>query len=307
MEAKPPTTFYAPCRRIVVIGDVHGDLWVLIQALRGAGVINQNLQWTAQPPDTTVVQLGDQVDSALRGNISPWEKIPDIDVLLFMNHLASIAAVHGGKVISLIGNHELMNVFGSFEYVSPTSMALTGGQLQRRARFAPGGDIALLLAQRPVVVRIGSFVFCHAGLLPDHIRKINGRIDMLNIVMYKVLRRFPIFQMDHEVLQEVIISMEGMLWTRKYFEALQKPEEMSALATEVTTLLNCKAIVVGHTVMEHITPVSGGRIWFTDVGMSRSFGESQFVEVLEIWDDGVDLPENDNACYRVLRVPLKKN
>lgn len=304
MEKGVPNTYYPSCHRIVVLGDVHGDLNMLMQALRGAGIINQRMEWIAQPKDTMVIQLGDQVDSATRGNTDNWERIPDTEVLLFMNHLSAIASVHGGSVISLLGNHELMNVMGMFDYVSPTSMNMTGGQVLRSARFSPGGDLALLLSHRPVIVRIGSFVFCHAGILPYHVRRIGGRIDILNAVVHKFLRKLIFHPLEVEVLKDLVIGMEGILWTRAYSE--NPMSQVAQIAQELTMLLKCKSVLVGHSVVSHITPYIDGKIWFLDTGMSRSFGERDQLEVLEIWNDGEITTENQGIPYRILRIPVAK-
>ena len=57
---------FAAAKRIIVIGDIHGDIMRLLTCLRAALVINEANAWIAQPPDTFVVQLGDQLDGKHR-------------------------------------------------------------------------------------------------------------------------------------------------------------------------------------------------------------------------------------------------
>ena len=47
-------------KRIIVIGDLHGDWEMCIKSLRIAKVINSNNKWTGG--ETVVVQVGDMVD-----------------------------------------------------------------------------------------------------------------------------------------------------------------------------------------------------------------------------------------------------
>jgi hypothetical protein len=81
-------------------------------------IINDNLEWIADPPNTIIVQLGDIVDSLNRNTTENWEVLKDYEMIYFTEHLDDIAKVKGGRCISLIGNHELMNVIGDFSFVS---------------------------------------------------------------------------------------------------------------------------------------------------------------------------------------------
>ena len=54
-------TEFRKFKRIIAIGDIHGDFDVFIKTLLLGGVIDENNNWIAH--DTIVVQLGDQVDS----------------------------------------------------------------------------------------------------------------------------------------------------------------------------------------------------------------------------------------------------
>ena len=74
--------------KIVVIGDIHGDLKRLKKILIDALIINENMEWIAQPQNTIVIQMGDQIDSANRmPNLEEWEVLTDINTLHFTNNL----------------------------------------------------------------------------------------------------------------------------------------------------------------------------------------------------------------------------
>ncbi len=87
----------------------------------------------------------------------------------FLYDLHRQAQYSGGKVISLIGNHELMNILGDFRYASKQQILGMGGYQQRRDILKPGGDLAVKLACNSLgIVKIGDWVFVHGGLLPEH-------------------------------------------------------------------------------------------------------------------------------------------
>jgi len=108
-EEEPPTVVSAPNRRIVAIGDLHGDLERTLWALQLAGVLsNDGLhRWTGGT--TVLVQVGDVLD---RGD-------DEIAILSLLACLNKQAHSKGGAVFQIHGNHETMNVAGDFRHVTP--------------------------------------------------------------------------------------------------------------------------------------------------------------------------------------------
>ena len=176
-------------KRLIIIGDIHGDISVLCSCLYMTKVINNNMEWIAEPQDTVVIQMGDQVDGLSRNDndTENWEQIEDTKILTFTERLDSIAKEKGGRFISLLGNHELMNVFGDFSYVSNNSMIKTGGELNRKYLFKPGSKYSKILATRPIILKIGKLLFCHAGLLMKHLKLVNNNLETINILSNKYL------------------------------------------------------------------------------------------------------------------------
>ncbi|MEJ2131106.1 MAG: metallophosphoesterase [Gammaproteobacteria bacterium] len=98
--------------RVVAIGDVHGAYGALLDLLVAADLVDGRGDWIGG--DATLVQVGDLID---RGAY-------DRKVLEFMMGLDKKARRSGGgRVIALLGNHEVMNLHGDLRYVSPQSFA----------------------------------------------------------------------------------------------------------------------------------------------------------------------------------------
>jgi len=305
-------------KRLMVIGDIHGDLERLSALLRGVGVINERLQWTATPADTWLVQVGDQLDSRVRGEGSnSWEETADVQVLFFLRNLDREAQRHGGRVLSLLGNHEFLNVFGDFSYVSPKSLAMLGGPKFRAATFQPGQYMARILAERPVVVQIGSTVLCHAGLLPSHLEAKGSAADAghvrlvhpfasINRLARLYLSGVPLNQEDAAAFQALFIDGEGIVWTRMALERAYATEMLPpllGLLANVVGGVTAKRLVVGHNPMlDGITTSQTQNLWFVDTGMSRVF-EGGAIQCLDIWDDGVPLDSNGHKPIRVIGLP----
>ncbi len=91
--------------RIVALGDIHGYAPGLEEILRKTGVIDTENHWAGG--DTVLVQVGDLLD---RGP----EVRRVLDLMMRLQHEAPLA---GGKVVVLLGNHEIVNLIGERKYI----------------------------------------------------------------------------------------------------------------------------------------------------------------------------------------------
>ncbi len=273
----------ATAKRIVAMGDLHGDLGATRQALRLAGAIDESDHWIGG--DLVVVQTGDQLD---RGD-------EEQAILELLDRLQDEARAVGGVVHILNGNHELMNARLDFRYVTEggfvdfqdavviaeeDSLLLTHEPAQRArvAAFRPGGPFARLLAERPVVLVIDGNVFVHGGLLPMHL---DYGMDRLN----QEVRDWLLGESEPP---DFIHTSESPTWTRNYSDEVDADDCLQL--EEVLERLGAARMIVGHTVQEDgITPFCEGRVWCIDSGLSGYYGGR--IEVLEI----------DGDLVRVLR------
>lgn len=111
---------------VIAIGDVHGDFDDFCLILKRVGLIDEKLHWAGG--HAILVQTGDLLD---RG---PKER----QVLDLMTSLEDEAAKAGGQVVSLLGNHEVMNLIGDLRYVTPdtyASFSTPDSEGRRRAAY----------------------------------------------------------------------------------------------------------------------------------------------------------------------------
>jgi len=257
---------YQESRRTIVIGDIHGDLKRLKNILIDAKIINNNIEWIANPSNTIVIQLGDQIDSLNRSeNAEEWEVLKDIDVIYFTNNLSNIARSKGGNFISLIGNHELMNVCGNFSYVTKNS----NFEL-RHNLFKPNGSLSSILAKRPLIAKIGNLFFCHAGIKKEHLdllEKYDKPVSYINDIWKQYITNNTIDIEDKELFDKIIINNDGLLWTRN----MDNDNDMNTVLNK----LDCVYMFFGHNLVSNVT-LYNEKIWFTDNGISRAFGTSSY-------------------------------
>lgn len=240
-----------PKKRVVAIGDLHGDISAMRAAFRAAGAIDAQDHWIGR--ELTVVQTGDVLDrgtdeKAMEDLLVAWEKA---------------APESGSQLVLLLGNHELMNAQGDFRYV------FKGQDYgdNRAAEMAPGGTVAKLLATRDVVAIVGDTVYSHAGVLPAW----TDKLDAANLAVRCWL--------DGSGPVEALQAEDSPVWTRAYGI---DPPDCAGVDAALSTL-KAKRMVVAHTVQQGgITSACDGKLWRIDVGMTKVFGGP--IQVLEVGD-----------------------
>ena len=330
---------YPKVRRLIAIGDLHGDIKVTLTCLRLAKVIPQNIypynvkdiSWCGG--DTWVIQLGDQIDRCRPDN---WKKncIEDLDdvtedegnnmmIIQIFQKLDLMAKEHGGRVLGMLGNHELMNIDRDFRYVSPqeflefvppnernrkyTDDGYPYGYYHRLKVFERGGNIAKHYAiQKKSITIIGKNLFVHGGLSHALVSKYS--IHELNQIVQKWLLKQGDERQD-KIFDEVFRDDDDMspFWCRLYSEDDGYGENTERGYNELLRIINARnrlmepleRIIVAHTPQfmenKYMNSLYGDRLWRIDVGMSKAFGphdncgENKYrqIQILEILDDKV--------------------
>lgn len=272
----PVALRYPMPKRLVAIGDLHGDLAGMRSALKAAGAIDDQDTWIGG--ELMIVQTGDVLD---RGD----DEQAMIDLILKLEREAKAA---GGSFLWLMGNHELMNAAGDFRYVTPGAMrdfddapgldTSAWARVPERARgriaaLGPGGVYAKKLAQHNVIAIVGDTVFSHAGVLPAWAAQLDG------------VNQSSRCWLDGQAggVDKPVAAMTGdssPVWTRAFGGDLVD----CAVAIESLAKLGVKRQVVGHTVQaKGINGVCEGTIWRIDVGLAKLYGGP--IEVLELVPD----------------------
>jgi hypothetical protein len=140
--AHKKTNIFPPQKRMIVIGDIHGDFDAAIKCfvlakciepidppvnktVENMDVFFNKLKWIGD--ETYVVQLGDQIDRVRpqtwdKNDITNDEAFEDegstLEIFYLFFYLDILARESNGRVFSILGNHEIMNVDGDFRYVS---------------------------------------------------------------------------------------------------------------------------------------------------------------------------------------------
>jgi hypothetical protein len=243
---------------IIAIGDIHGDIQLMLDTLTIGGVIrkinekninsiqiirkdkNDNYyieyyEWIGE--NKIVVQVGDQIDRCrLDGKnvcdnkyTTYDDEASDIEILLFFTNLHEKAKIKGGAVYSLLGNHELMNIWNDIRYVSYKNLEQlevfdeeinTDEEINNELKqiitsednnindykerriniFRRGGILAKFLAStRYSILIVNGYLFVHGGVLGSYIE--------YYIIEYNNIHRKH-FQRLNEKIKNYIIKNE---------------------------------------------------------------------------------------------------
>ena len=260
LDTETGTTFEDGPLRIVAIGDIHGTLDSAQALLREVDLVDDTGAWVGE--NAVLVQIGDQVD---RGDF-------DREVIDLFERLKGEAAIVGGQVISLIGNHEIRSVQWTFSNTTDASlasfydieydtedealMALSEKYRGRAAAFRPGGVYARILATRKVVQILDGIVFSHAGVMPEYAQY---GIEQMNQETSDWL--LGIGQEPQYVIKEK--ASDSPIWTRDFGESDVDCEKVD----EALAQLKADRMVVGHTIQDGINAVCSDRLFRIDVGI----------------------------------------
>ncbi len=131
-------------RKLIAIGDVHGQFEGLVKILRHAQLIDETHHWCGG--HNRLVQIGDILD---RGPSS-------LKVASLLDRLQAEAETSGGEVIRLIGNHELELLMENYlisEFQREQAMQIR----EKLIGQVLAGDLKAAYAYK-------GFLFTHAGV-----------------------------------------------------------------------------------------------------------------------------------------------
>jgi hypothetical protein len=122
--------------RIVAVGDVHGDFDALVAILQRTRLIDAKYRWIAEK--TTLVQTGDLIDRGPKPR----------EVMDLLMGLEKQVPKKGGRVLVLLGDHEVMNLIGDLRYVTAENYSSFADKESEWRRQAAYREYVNWLAQR---------------------------------------------------------------------------------------------------------------------------------------------------------------
>lgn len=274
---------YPPAKKLYAFGDIHGDLNAFILVLKKAKLVDNNLNWCGG--DSHVVQVGDILDRKIR-DVEYTDEDSEFKIISLILKLQLESYVAGGGFHPVIGNHEIMNILGIFDYVSPMGMAHFKTLSERREYFKIGNNFCKYLAcgWNPVI-KIGDLLFCHGGMNLYIANKYS--IEDINFIMRDTLYGNE-YHLNNKYFNELFLDTNSILWSRIFSVNVQNGKNIEPVLDKILKLYGVKAMVVGHTPQENgIKYKFNNKVICIDTGMSEAFGKKKnknernhFIEIL---------------------------
>ncbi len=264
ISAQPPLVepdSFAEVTRIMAISDIHGEFDALADFLKAAGVVDDALHWSWR--DGHLVVVGDTFD---RGD-------QVTECLWLFYQLEQEARSAGGRVHFLLGNHETMVLRRDLRYIN--SKYLDG--IVRRSRihydelYGPDMELGRWLRSRHTVVKVNDVLFVHGGMPP-------GLVEAgMSLTQINDMARANLDLRSYEVAFRDSIKAfyghtpSGPFWYRGYHRA-QENRYPQATDEEIDATLaayGVSAIVVGHSEIDRVESLHGGRVYGIDVPLKK--------------------------------------
>lgn len=232
---------------LMVVADSHGEFGVVAAFLRAQGVVSEDLRWGFGRGQLVVT--GDMLDRGAH----------QIEILWLLYKLEAEARAAGGRVHVLLGNHETMVMSGDLRYLHPRylSVARALGSRSYAELFGPDTVLGAWLRSKPAMLKLGDLLLLHGGVSPE-LTASDLSLDTINrIVRASLVARMA----EPDELTKLVLEDNGPFWYRGYFTRGDQPPSATAADIDQSLIrFHAKRILVGHTIVERVTPLYDGKV-----------------------------------------------
>ncbi|KQC01343.1 metallophosphoesterase [Pedobacter sp. Hv1] len=244
--------------KLIAISDIEGNFNGFYSFLVANKVIDKNGNWIFGTGH--LVLNGDFID---RGNQVS-------QVLWLIYHLENQASAQGGKVHYILGNHEIMNMYGDvsyndFKYIAVAQKISKQAHWDKALRrlYAPESVLGKWLRSKNIVEKIGDHIFVHGGLNNYHLKG-KYAIPELNAIAKRYYGVYPTeASVQNERDRNLISSINSPFWDRRLnfewkYKIMFKLNGIDAQATSQNELdrilqfYDARRIIIGHSVVDDI-------------------------------------------------------
>ena len=256
---------YDGVKKILAIGDLHGEYEGFKKLLLNVGVIDGEMNW--QWGNGHVVICGDVFD---RG-----QKVTEC--LLLIYKLQQQARHSGGAVHLILGNHEIVHLLkmGRGELATKYTVLFYDVGLDYSDFFTHEFELGRWLRASPLAVRINDELFIHGGIPPECVEN-ELDIEKINTCARTVLndKDFRVEDADH--LTRLAFTCTDY---RGYFDqGGDYSRSLEGKMDDILAFYGVRHIVVGHTMVDEVTTLKGGRVVAVDVPFGADLAQALLIE-----------------------------
>ncbi len=232
--------------KLIVIADLHADVHRFKAILRDAKILDVNNKWIA-PPETVIVQLGDQIDPK-EPDTNDINDRHHFKMIYLTDHLEKMAKVNNCEFISMIGNHELYNI----------------DAIRKK------DGLCDIIANRPIILKRNNLLFCHGGFRKRHYYLLdiyNKSIQNINEIWSKYVYGFHL-TLDEEIL------LNNMILDRNDSVLFTRVPDNKVDIDRLFTIMDIDYMFVGHTTYKYVHLQH--KIWYLDLYLKDAFDNKAY-------------------------------
>jgi hypothetical protein len=234
-----------PGAPLFVMADTHGEYAIAVELLQKQTIIDSKLKWSFGKG--RLVVLGDVFDRGPN----------QTEILWLLYSLEAQAKAAGGAVYVMLGNHESMALGGDERYLNPKYLKVRDALKAQTyaALWSPDSLLGQWLHTKAAVMKIGDYVCLHGGISAEVVQRGLTLGQLNESVRSSLGERSP---------DGFVASPSGPLWYRGYFPKAARESGMPVATSDdidhILTFYKAKAIFVGHTIVDTVTPLYDGRV-----------------------------------------------
>ncbi|MBK8981603.1 MAG: metallophosphoesterase [Ignavibacteria bacterium] len=232
--------------KMLILSDIEGNFKGFYLILKGAGVINENFEWTFG--NGHLVLVGDFFDRGLNVTECLW----------LIYKLEYEAEQSGGKVHFILGNHEMMVLRGDLRYVRAKYFSNADSlKLSYDKWFAKNTELGKWLRSKNAVEKIGDYLFVHAGISKDFPADTFSLTDINVNIRLSIDKTFP----GGKTSKDIFIGSGGPLWYRGIIKETETQEDVE----KTLSVFNSSKMIAGHTIVDSIKHLYNGKVIAIDL------------------------------------------
>jgi len=259
--------------KILAVSDIHGRFGAVLALLQAQKVVDAELRWTFGKGHLVIA--GDVMDRGPQVTETLW----------FLRALEEGAKAAGGAVHMVLGNHEAMVMGGDLRYLHPKYARAPQGLPAYPELYGADSELGRWLRSKPALLKLGPFLFVHGGPSPAFVA-LGLDQAKANRALRASLGWGP---RQLQGLGAFLQSEEGPLWYRGFVPGYAKPDATESDVDAVRKAFGVKAVVIGHTTLDRLTPLHGGKVYAIDAGLKEGRpGEAWIWEKGRVWRGTAD-------------------
>jgi hypothetical protein len=266
---RPAPFEFQNVKKIMAIGDLHGEFDTFKNFLINNKIIDKNYNWMFGQGH--LVLIGDIFDRGSKVNECFW--------LLYK--LEAEAQAKGGDVHFIIGNHEVMEMRGDKRYLSNKYLFLFNNLgLNYTDAYNENSELGRWLRTKNTIIRINDILFVHGGLSYKLVEE-EIKVNTINDVVRKVINRKDMESKTD--IEELILGNEGPLWYRGYIKLDNNYYKSTGFSYDMTQekvdkiveYFSARAIVFANTHVREISPMFNHKLFGIDIPFAEKKIELQ--------------------------------